>query len=302
MISTHPADTAYVLQDNFDNWIKPENMLDIAAELFGKGIFASNGSNWAVQRKGSKTHKTHKQHKLNKYKTRIVFVILIAFCFKQPLPTPFECGTFVTGDFAFVLFCVCMALFVCIVLNVLLCVVFVFMLNVLLSVYSSFVSPLQSGCVWPCQRGAGRLFVFRDRQRGRRHDAARLRHPHRLHRVRSNKKKKKQKFFHSFSHSLLFSLLLSLSLACSVASHFSSLQLSMKFSSVSFKESEFAFHFNRLMQLSQLRLFNPLFKYMSFLKSEKQIKESAAFIVKNKQITKLHFFVLRNIVFFFFSE
>ncbi len=77
----------------------------------------------------------------------------------------------------------------------------------------------------------------------------------------------------------------------------------MKFSSVSFKESEFAFHFNRLMKLSQLRLFNPLFKYMSFLKSEKQIKESAAFIVKKQTKQQNNTFLFWGTLFFlFFSE
>ncbi len=52
----------------------------------------------------------------------------------------------------------------------------------------------------------------------------------------------------------------------------------MKFCSVSLEESDFAFHFNRLMVLTMGRVLNPLYRWMPFLPSERKIRESAAFL------------------------
>lgn len=59
-----------------------------------------------------------------------------------------------------------------------------------------------------------------------------------------------------------------------------SVQLSMKFSSVSFEESEFGFHFNRLQALCFNRALNPLYRFLPFLPSEQKIRASKAFLDK----------------------
>jgi hypothetical protein len=53
---------------------------------------------------------------------------------------------------------------------------------------------------------------------------------------------------------------------------------SLKICDVSFKETEFAFHFNRLLVNLNTRTTNPFFKWMPFLKSEVEIRESANFL------------------------
>jgi hypothetical protein len=49
---------------------------------------------------------------------------------------------------------------------------------------------------------------------------------------------------------------------------------------VSFVESEFAFHFNRLLQALNSRFSNPLYEITPFTTAEKNVRESAAFLDK----------------------
>ncbi len=71
MFSTDPKDVSYVLSDNFENWKKPEKVFHMTNELFGKGIFAANGANWAVQRKALSNafRVTDIKHSLNVFRS-----------------------------------------------------------------------------------------------------------------------------------------------------------------------------------------------------------------------------------------
>eukprot|EP00343_Euplotes_focardii_P011922 CAMPEP_0205830414 /NCGR_PEP_ID=MMETSP0206-20130828/40990_1 /ASSEMBLY_ACC=CAM_ASM_000279 /TAXON_ID=36767 /ORGANISM="Euplotes focardii, Strain TN1" /LENGTH=173 /DNA_ID=CAMNT_0053134047 /DNA_START=24 /DNA_END=542 /DNA_ORIENTATION=+ len=49
----NPAVVKHILKDNFDNYIISPRRQAVFSELFGKGIFGSNGEQWRVQRKSA---------------------------------------------------------------------------------------------------------------------------------------------------------------------------------------------------------------------------------------------------------
>jgi len=53
LICNHPDSLRHFLKDNFDNYIKGDDLIAYMQEVFGKSIFASNGQSWYHQRKTS---------------------------------------------------------------------------------------------------------------------------------------------------------------------------------------------------------------------------------------------------------
>merc|ERR1719174_297321 len=53
LICNHPDSLRHFLKDNFDNYIKGDDLIAYMQEVFGKSIFASNGQAWYHQRKTS---------------------------------------------------------------------------------------------------------------------------------------------------------------------------------------------------------------------------------------------------------
>lgn len=51
--TTDPKDVEYILKDNFDNYIKGDDMVDILDDFLGNGIFNTNGESWLQQRKAA---------------------------------------------------------------------------------------------------------------------------------------------------------------------------------------------------------------------------------------------------------
>lgn len=49
--SLHSQDVRYILQDNFNNYPKPQMSQDLFSDLFGQGIFGVDGEAWLHQRK-----------------------------------------------------------------------------------------------------------------------------------------------------------------------------------------------------------------------------------------------------------
>ena len=96
--------------------------------------------------------------------------------------------------------------------------------------------------------------------------------------------------------------------ASATLSGFTEAALSLKICDVSFKESEFAFHFNRLLATVNSRFTNPLFKLMPWCQSERQLRESSQYldklaydaIAQARKRDDTHPQVFTNKIFFFF--
>eukprot|EP00457_Paulinella_chromatophora_P004203 gb/GEZN01004213.1/.p1 GENE.gb/GEZN01004213.1/~~gb/GEZN01004213.1/.p1 ORF type:complete len:531 (+),score=37.79 gb/GEZN01004213.1/:65-1657(+) len=79
--SINPATAEYVLKTNFQNYRLPKYRVDLFSELFGEGIFASNGPQWRLHRKAASHIVTTRQ--LQDFMTK-VFVrhATVALCNK----------------------------------------------------------------------------------------------------------------------------------------------------------------------------------------------------------------------------